>query len=86
MKDGAQSSPSVALSLPDSKMYPLTVGLTESVFQSSDGEAQPRTHDLPATFCTITEPALTTRLREGNITLAIFLGRHIVILYLFFRY
>ena len=38
------------------KRYPFTAGLTavERVFQSSDGEAQPRTHDLPATF--ITEP------------------------------
>ena len=38
------------------KRYPFTAGLTQRVFQSSDGEAQPRTHDLTSTFCTITEP------------------------------
>ena len=36
------------------KGYPFTAGLTESVFQSSDGEAQARFHDIPAIFCTIT--------------------------------
>ena len=56
MKGGGHPSPFVALSLPGSKK--VTAGLTERVLQSSNGEAQPRIHDLTATFCTITEPFL----------------------------
>ena len=58
MKGGAHPSTFAALSFPDSNkihMYPFTAGLTERVFQSSHGEAQPRNHDVRATFCTITE-------------------------------
>ena len=40
------------------RRYPLTARLTDRVFQFSHGENQPRTHDLTATFCTITKPLL----------------------------
>ena len=43
----AKLSPFAALSF--------TAGLTERVFQSSDGQAQVQTHDLPETFCTISK-------------------------------
>ena len=58
MKGGAHPSPFAALAFPNSKKVPFTAGLTERVFQSSHSEAQPRTHDLTATFCTVI--ALTT--------------------------
>ena len=48
---GANSS----LSFPEPIKVPFTAGVTESVFQSSDGEALFGTNDLPATFCNITE-------------------------------
>ena len=35
------------------KRYSFTAGLTERVFLSSHGEAQPRTHNPTATFCII---------------------------------
>ena len=37
---------------PDSKKVPI-YSWVEKVFRSSDSEARARTHDLPATFCTI---------------------------------
>ena len=37
------------------KRYPFTAGLTERVFQSLDGGTGSRSHDIPATFCSITE-------------------------------
>ena len=49
MKGGAHPFPFVAL------FYPFTAGLTERVFKLLHGEAQPRTHDFTATFCTICE-------------------------------
>ena len=39
----------------DFPSYPSTAGLIGRVFQSSHGEAQPRIHDLAATFCIIIE-------------------------------
>ena len=42
MKGGAHPSPFAALSFPNSKRYPFTAGLTERVFQSPNGEAEPR--------------------------------------------
>ena len=57
MEGGAPPFPEIAaIAFPDLKRYPLIAGLTEKVFQSSHGEAQRRTHDLAATFYTITEP------------------------------
>ena len=55
MKDGAHPSPSAVLFFPGSKRDPLTAGMTERGFQSSDGEAQSRSRYLPAIFCSITE-------------------------------
>ena len=47
MKSGTHPSPFAALSFIDSKKrYPFTAGLTERVFQSSDGEAWARSHDF----------------------------------------
>ena len=40
--------------------YPFTAGLTEEVFQSSDGEARVRTHDLPPAFPYRSSPACLT--------------------------
>ena len=48
-------SPLAALSFPVSVKVPIYFWV-DRVFLSSDGEAQPVTQDLPATFCTITKP------------------------------
>ena len=55
MKSRAHPSPFDALSFPDSKRYLFTAELTERVFQPSDGETLVESHNLWATFCTITE-------------------------------
>ena len=46
IKGGAHPSPSLPNPSLIRKRYPFTAGLTERVFQSSHGTAQPRTHAL----------------------------------------
>ena len=59
MKGGAHFSPFAALSFPSSKKVHIYCWVDRN-FQSLDGDVQPRTHDLPTTFCTITKPLLIT--------------------------
>ena len=57
MEGGAHPSPFAALAASLIRTrYPFTAGLTERVFPSPHGEAQPRTHNLTANFCTVIEP------------------------------
>ena len=46
MKGRAHPSPFAASSFSNLKNVPITAGLTEGVYQSLHGEAQPRTHAL----------------------------------------
>ena len=54
MKAGARPSLFTALAFPNSKKLHIH-SWVDRVFQLSHGEAQPRTHNLTATFCTIIE-------------------------------
>ena len=53
MKGEAHPSPSAGLSFPDTKKVPIYCWVDSHSFLWSDGEAQPRTHNLLATSCTI---------------------------------
>ena len=55
MNGAAHPSTFAALSFPDSKKEPLYCWVDRESFQSSDGVSQVRTHDLSATFLTLTE-------------------------------
>ena len=46
MKGEAHHSPFAALSFPNLEKVPISDGLTERVFQSPHGEAEPRTHAI----------------------------------------
>ena len=48
MNGGANPSPFAVLYFPYSKRYPFTAGLTERVFQSSDGWRKLEVHDRNA--------------------------------------
>ena len=63
MKGGAHPSPFAALSFPNTKRYPFSAGLTERVFQSPHGAAEPRTHAI-RDFLHHSRAALTTRPRR----------------------